>query len=141
MRQFRFVTGPDSCESGVCAYSGGTSAPIAVKAVASGQQRFAVSATASDTTPAWGGTVTITGKVSPLEVAAGSTVSLRRQKDGELRYLASAKVDAEGRYSFTMTARGAGSQVYRVYKPSAGCSSYGCLWGADVSSRITLTVG
>lgn len=140
-RTYRFVSSPTWCEGGVCGYRTTITPSVSIKAVASGAQRFWVSAAASDTTPAWGQTVKISGRVSPSEAAAGSSVSLRWLKNGVPEFVTSAKVGADGRYSVSLRARGSGPQIYWIYKGAAGCSRYGCLTGADASPRITLKVG
>jgi hypothetical protein len=137
---YRYVVGPDVCASGVCAYSAAASPTTALTVVKSRQQRLDVRARLSSTTVKAGGSVLVTGRVSPAEVVAGTSVSLRGQKDGVLTYVGGARVAADGTFSIKLPARGAGTQVYRVYHRPVGCGPYGCLYDADVSARLTLTV-
>jgi hypothetical protein len=137
---YRYVIGSDVCASGVCAYTAAASPTTALTIVKSRQQRLDVQAKLSSTTVKAGGFVMVTGRVSPAKVVAGSAVSLRRQKDGVLAYVGGARIAADGTFSIKLPATAVGTQVYRVYHRPMGCGPYGCLYDADVSVRLTLTV-
>jgi hypothetical protein len=106
--------------------------------VASKQQQVGVSAQVSATSVKVGRSVTVAGRVAPASLAAGATVTLRRQTGGVPTLITSAKVAADGTYRLTLPAKTPGTWVYRVYVPPVGCSSYGCLYNGSVSVPVTV---
>ncbi|HEX5596456.1 MAG TPA: hypothetical protein VFX61_10635, partial [Micromonosporaceae bacterium] len=78
--------------------------------------RVVVSATLSKTSFARGGSVKLSGKVSPSH--AGKTVYLQRYVGGKWTTVTSRKLSSTSSYSFTIKPSSRGTYKYRVYRPA-----------------------
>jgi len=91
----------------------------------------------------------VSGSVYPASASAGKRVVIQKWVSRAWKDVASTTVRSNGRFSYAATPAIRGNYVYRVWKPSDGCTTTGCktrgaVSGAlrlDASQRYTVGIG
>jgi hypothetical protein len=81
---------------------------------------------------------TVSGAVLPASASKGKRVVIQRWVSREWKDVASIMLSSTGRFSYTASPTLRGNYVYRVWKPSDGCSTSGCVTKGAVSGSLKL---
>jgi len=81
---------------------------------------------------------TVSGAVLPASASKGKRVVIQRWISREWKDVASTTVASNGRFSYTASPTLRGNYVYRVWKPSDGCTTSGCITRGATSGPLKL---